>query len=375
MADHAKLAPSSAYRWMNCPGSIGLSETVPPDHSDNSAADRGTDAHAIAERTINKLLAEFEKISMLRVCREGAYIKKRLIKKRLKETLEELKGELITDFKEEDLEYLIDYVRYIVFDGRIEKYIEQRLDLSCIYEGTFGTADAILVSEDDSIEIVDLKFGRVGVDAEKNPQLMIYMIGALIDLLKITSIDDIKDKDLILTIFQPFHKNTQYTVDHVDLWAFYQDVKRAAIEANSTDPSFRSGDHCKYCPALAYCNTAASMFFDSVDVDYKQSSIEDVAAIYEKKQTLKNMIDACERRLLDELHVGSEVGNIYVTTKLSRAKWRPGAIEELRELLGDRAEVISPITITNAKKLLDNKQIEKLLEERKQQKTINIITK
>ncbi len=371
MTDHAKLAPSSAYRWLKCPGSIGLSETVPPDQSDNSAADRGTDAHAIAERTINKLLAEFEKISTLRaqVYREGAYIKRRL-----KETLEELKGELITDFKEDDLEYLINYVRYVVFADRIEKYIEQRLDLSCIYDNTFGTADAILVSS-DTIEIVDLKFGRVGVDAEKNPQLMIYMIGALMDLLKITNIDDIKGMGLILTIFQPFYKTTQYAVDHVDLWSFYQDVKRAAIEANSPDPTFRSGDHCKYCPALAYCNTAASMFFDSVDVDYKQSNIEKVAAIYEKKQTLKNMIDACERRLLDEVDVGQDVGNVYVTTKLSRAKWRPGAIEELRLLLGNKAEVISPITITNAKKLLDNKQIEELLEERKQQKTINIITK
>ncbi len=68
-----------------------------------------------------------------------------------------------------------------MFDDRIEKYIEQRLDLSCIYDNTFGTADAILVS-DDSIEIVDLKFGRVGVNAEKNQQLMIYMIGALMEL-------------------------------------------------------------------------------------------------------------------------------------------------------------------------------------------------
>lgn len=369
MTDHAKLAPSSAYRWLKCPGSIGLSETVPPDQSDNSAADRGTDAHAIAERTIHKLL-DWDLISY---CVKYDGIDEDILKC-LKETLEELKEELITDFKEDDLEYLIDYVRYIVTSKSVRKDIEQRLDLSCIYENTFGTADAILVSG-DSIEIVDLKFGRVGVDAEKNPQLMIYMIGALMDLLKITSVDDIKDMDLILTIFQPFYKNTQYTVNHVDLWAFYQDAKRAAIEANSPDPKFRSGDHCKYCPALAYCNTAASMFFDSVDVDYKQSSIEAVAAIYEKKQTLKNMIDACERRLLDEVDVGREVGNIYVTTKLSRAKWRPGAIEELRELLGDRAEVISPITITNAKKLLDNKQIEKLLEERKQQKTINIITK
>ena len=51
---HAKLSPSAAARWINCPGSIRLSEKVPPPPS-SDYADEGTLAHAVAE---TKLLRE-----------------------------------------------------------------------------------------------------------------------------------------------------------------------------------------------------------------------------------------------------------------------------------------------------------------------------
>ena len=48
MAAHAKLSPSAASRWLNCPGSVALCATLPTPPS-TYYADEGTAAHALAE--------------------------------------------------------------------------------------------------------------------------------------------------------------------------------------------------------------------------------------------------------------------------------------------------------------------------------------
>ena len=56
---HAKLSPSAAYRWINCPGSVALAEQCPPAPS-SAYADEGTLAHAVAE---TKLMQQSGKIT------------------------------------------------------------------------------------------------------------------------------------------------------------------------------------------------------------------------------------------------------------------------------------------------------------------------
>lgn len=50
MTTHAKLSPSSASRWMACPGSVARCEGLPDESS--KFADEGTAAHDLAARCL-----------------------------------------------------------------------------------------------------------------------------------------------------------------------------------------------------------------------------------------------------------------------------------------------------------------------------------
>ena len=57
---HARLSASSAFRWINCPGSVALSDQCPTPAS-SSYADEGTLAHAIGELKLRYVNDEISK--------------------------------------------------------------------------------------------------------------------------------------------------------------------------------------------------------------------------------------------------------------------------------------------------------------------------
>ena len=76
--------------------------------------------------------------------------------------------------------------------------IEQRLDYSAYVPEGFGTGDLLIVA-DKTLTVIDLKYGKgVAVDAEWNPQMMLYGLGAL------ELFDCIYDIETVrMTIYQP----------------------------------------------------------------------------------------------------------------------------------------------------------------------------
>lgn len=141
-----------------------------------------------------------------------------------------------------------DFVNTLVENPR-KKLIEVNLDegLKSLHPALGGTADAVLV-DGDHLHVVDLKTGRVAVDATDNKQLLTYALGAM---------RQFKAPERITAtvhIFQPRVGHSKWTVTGQDLVDHGNKLKAAAELALSSDaPTSPSPDACRYCKAKTIC--------------------------------------------------------------------------------------------------------------------------
>ena len=226
MGTHALLSPSAAHRWMNCPPSACLEREFPSSSSEVAA--EGTAAHALCEHKLRKLLK-------LRSKRPHS------------------------DFEDDEMDRCSDdYVSFVQEQmGEIPSpmvLVEQRLDLTRYVPEAFGTADCIIVGG-DRLHIVDFKYGMgVLVEAEHNPQMMLYALGAL-ELL-----DGIYDiQKISVSIFQPRRENVcTWSLPKEDLlrWARDDLVEKARL-AYMGEGEYCAGEWCTFCRASVRCRARA----------------------------------------------------------------------------------------------------------------------
>jgi hypothetical protein len=140
------------------------------------------------------------------------------------------------------------FVNTLVENPR-KKLIEVNLDegLQSLHPALGGTADAVLV-DGDHLHIVDLKTGRVAVDAQDNKQLLTYALGAMRQLKAPSTIT------CTMHIFQPRVGHSKWTVSGNRLNLHGERLKSAAELALSSDaPTHPSPDACRYCKAKTIC--------------------------------------------------------------------------------------------------------------------------
>jgi hypothetical protein len=197
MSGHAKLSPSSAARWMSCPGSVTLSEGIEDKSSKN--ADEGTMMHYFAASC---LVTGVDAVAYIGVACEET-------------------GLRLNEKQAKDVQFYVDHVRDIVKATGGELRVEQRLPIGWLTgeEDAHGTADAVIVTFDELI-IVDAKFGYKLVDADDNPQLMIYAAAAY-DELKIAY----DFKRVRIAISQPrLMAKPEFTFSMAELYGFIEQV-------------------------------------------------------------------------------------------------------------------------------------------------------
>ena len=229
MAEHSKLSPSSSSRWLACPASIVRAPETEDEGSE--AAHEGTAAHAFAEHCLVQHLSA-----------AGADWPK------------DVDAKYDTPELRAFIQTYLEYVRRIVKHEGGELFVEQRLEIFKQFD-VFGTADAVIVTPDGMIHVIDLKYGRgILVDVEENTQLLMYGIGGL----AFDWLCPVPVKGVTVHIVQPRRQNLvskTYSVEELGQWVVENThlVKRAFDGTDEATP----GVHCKWCPVKATCRERA----------------------------------------------------------------------------------------------------------------------
>lgn len=301
---HARLAPSSAYRWSRCAGSIHLIESLTQnellivDDAPEEYTLFGIAGHLLAERWLNTGTCP--------------------------ETLDD--GTPTPEDMREVVRPYVEYVenRPIMPGGAL---IERRVSLAAFGgpQPIWGTPDAQLRSP-DVLEIADLKTGYYKVRPERNEQLILYAAGAL------TPEPDPSITRCLLTIVQP-------RAGGISTWeSTPEEILRLAREiiGSSWDvlpnAPLTPGAHCRFCPAQGHCpalkthaSVVAQMDFDVVPTDTPPSpetlSIEVAADMLTKVEVLDNWFNALRTRIVHELERGREVPGWKLVSKRPRRTW------------------------------------------------------
>ena len=226
---HARLSASRTDRFMSCPGSYRLESLMPYEPAGEAAA-IGTAIHELSEIILRN-------------------------------------GEIPAGTDPDHIamaQSYADFVNTLVENPR-KKLIEVNLDsgLKSLHPALGGTADAVLV-DGDHLHVVDLKTGRVAVDATDNKQLLTYALGAMRQFKAPSHIT------ATVHIFQPRVGHSKWTVTGQDLVDHGDRLKAAAELALTSDaPTSPSPDACRYCRAKTICPSMREKVQEAARSDFK----------------------------------------------------------------------------------------------------------
>ena len=261
---HALLSASSSHRWLHCPPSIRLGEKFENKSSDY--AQQGTEAHSLCEYKLKAALG-----------------------RRARDPTKKL------SFYDKEMEICADsYAEYVLEQVAKAKdvcadplvLIEQRVDFSHYVKEGFGTADCVIVA-DKLLQVIDYKHGQgVLVEAEENPQMMCYALGALNLFADLYDIGEIR-----MTIFQPRRDNvSMYKISKSDLCLWAENVLApAATLAYAGEGDFSCGDWCRFCNAKHVCRKRMEYSMQLAQYDFKAPDIladEEIEVVLSKVEEL-----------------------------------------------------------------------------------------
>lgn len=347
---HALLGASSAKRWLACPPSVRLGESFGADTPSTYAAE-GTLAHEICELKLRKKFTE-PGMSQATFTRRMNKLKKH---------------ELYQDEMQACSDEYVDVVNEAVLSYPTAPYIavEKRVDYSAVAPEGFGTADCILIGG-DTLHVIDYKHGKgIPVDADENPQLMLYAVGALMEYDMFYPIEQVK-----LTIVQPrLSSVSEWAVpaDKLRTWA-NEVVKPRAQLAYEGKGDYASGDHCRFCRAKSICRKRAddnlAIAKHNFDMPPRLSH-DEVGQILMQARNLKSWVADLEEWALHEALLGYKVpGWKPVEGRRSRAFTNADEAFDVLTANGtDEALLYNrvPLTLAQVEKLIGKAKFAELL--------------
>lgn len=353
---HSKYGASSAHRWLNCPGSIQLSETVPPQGGSKYALE-GTAAHMLGE------------ICLLNSEDAQGYLDTEIL-------LSDGARYPVSQDMIDAVQIYVDYVQKRAKLG--ELFIETRFSLDFIHEGMFGTNDACVYSHTlGMLEVIDYKHGAgIAVSPEDNTQLAYYGLGA-------ANIHDLHpNSEIKLTIVQPRAageaiKSWVTTVGYLEKYA--KTLKKGVKACKAKNPKLAEGSWCRFCPAQAVCPQLEKKALEVAKAEFSGSKIilpepdnlkpVDIKRILDFSSVLTSWLKSVEGYAANELESGRPVDGYKLVKKRANRKWIGDTIDlerGLKDAICDAfpGDMRATAKIYTKPKLKSPAQLEKLLDKK-----------
>lgn len=348
---HSKLSPSGAKRWLNCPGSIRLCENIPRKDSEHSI--EGTAAHALAE-----LALRHQKIA-------GD-----LIGKFLAFDNHQVK---VTEEMAEAVQIYVDFIAQL--KGKNYASIESTFNLSWLIPNSKGTCDCYIYDEEEKIlHVLDYKHGKgIVIYPEDNDQLKIYALGAINAIWKGQDCPPREVKhpfDLITRVILYIVQPRAYADEKIRLWEtnpkdlffWAQTVLKPGAElCEKPDAPLRSGEHCRFCPALATCPEQAKNAVAIAQTDFAAPvfpapdmlSVNDMSKILQFSDMLSAWAEAVKERAFGLAQAGTKIPGFKLVNKKANRIWKDEleAAEVLQKLIGEKVYEKKLISVAQAEKL------------------------
>lgn len=330
MTAHSKIGPSSAERWFACPASVAFTAALPPSPTNKYAAE-GTVAHALAEELLTgktNTLMLYERIGDV-VEQDGHKIE---ITEEMVGYVEEYRDEIATVFARLNAERKVN-------GPAIVSKTEVRLSGEHLHPTLFGTGDHLMYVRGMELHFFDLKYGKSGVDADDNKQLLTYAVMAM---------DGEAGWDfpggVFLHIFQPRardgnHALRTWKVTPGQVSVFKGELEKAAKETENPKAKFAAGDWCYWCVGKASCLTTvnalvaeAQTSFTKIPAEVGEAlrslevlPIEQVATALGWKDRFDAWFKAAEARIEQELSAGRSVPGYKLVPGRRNRQWRDEA--------------------------------------------------
>jgi hypothetical protein len=337
---HVELSPSSASRWLACPGSIALSRHIPEPPS-SAAAEEGTRAHALAEHWLTHGTPP-----------DGAEAEMR-------------------DY----VQHFVDFCRALQQSGTVHA-IEQRLTMDRLNPPApmAGTADFLCLSA-ERLDIVDLKYGQgVYVNEQDNPQLLYY---AVMGMLWCEAHAMPVPPEVRITIVQPrmeylgdIIRSVSYSLD--ELLGFLHTLLDGARATQQPDAPLVVGKHCRWCKALTICPAqrqnaieVAQMDFDVVTPQALPAPTlltnEELGGILARATWLGQWVDALRKEAQERLEKNGVIPGWKLVPKQPRRKWK-ASVPEVLDAIAPYGLTLNDVTEVKLKGI---GEVEKLLNKSK----------
>lgn len=320
--EHSHIGASGMHRWSVCPGSVRVVKGLP--NCSTYYAAEGTVAHDLAAKALQDGADPAARFGETVMC-EGYEV-------------------LVTAEMVEGVAEYVSYVKELAAVPKAELLVEHRFDLSVVHGGLYGTADAVVWHPvTRTLIVADFKFGAgKPVEAEGNPQLDYYALGALLTCGYTAEVV----RKVIVQPRCPHPKGSirQHDILAIDLLDFRADLLAYAMETEAPDAKLVSGDHCRFCPAAGVCPELHRVATAQAVVEFNPAKVYDPAALALALGNLP-VLEAYIKNLREFAYREAEAGRTppgyKLVAKRATRQWKSeGDVVEALQDLGVAPEVI-----------------------------------